>query len=149
MKYHVEYNILERALVPKEMLLHLSHHQLHLKILLLRNGKEYTLRVCLDEREILNYKNFKYFNWNSFIFKILYLNKKKLKLWDERKWMLREEKTWLMWFQIEEYWCGMNNRRGTGTCQCTPPHRPQQHSANDTRHDPDPPRWRVPSSRDM
>jgi len=26
--------------------------------------------------EILNFKNFKYFNWNSFIYKILYLNKK-------------------------------------------------------------------------
>jgi len=35
--------------------------------------------------EILNFKNFKYFNWNSFIFKILCLDKKKLKLWGWKK----------------------------------------------------------------
>ena len=34
----------------------------------------------LKLRGILNSKNFKYLNWNSFIFKILCLYKKKLKL---------------------------------------------------------------------
>ena len=35
--------------------------------------------------KILNSKNFKYFNWNFFIFKILCLDKKKLKLWGRKK----------------------------------------------------------------
>ncbi|KAL3023702.1 hypothetical protein AAZX31_04G081100, partial [Glycine max] len=60
MKYHVEYNILERALVPKEMLLHLSHHQLHLKILLLRNGKEYTLRFGISFSKTKTIKDFQF-----------------------------------------------------------------------------------------
>jgi len=71
--------------------------------------------------EILNSKNFKYFNWNSFIFKILCLDKKK-NCEGERKWMQREEKIRLVCFQGEEYWCGMESRKGTGAHRRTPPH---------------------------
>jgi len=42
--------------------------------------------------EILNSKNFKYFNWNSFIFKILCLDKKKLKLWGWKKNECKEKR---------------------------------------------------------
>ena len=42
--------------------------------------------------EILNSKNFKYFNSNSFIFKILCLDKKKLKLWGWKKMNAKRKK---------------------------------------------------------
>ena len=38
----------------------------------------------------------------------------------EKKWMQREENIWLVYFQREEYWCGIGSRRGTGTRWHTP-----------------------------